>query len=93
MRLPTIKKRVKRTLEETLEMSLAETSLSLRTQNSLEEGNIWTVGDLLQHSRSQLLEIPNVGPKTIQDIYQALELIGLKKPEQQEQPQNQSWAA
>jgi len=79
MRLPTIKTRAKRSLEETLEMALAETTLSLRTLNALENEGIWIVEDLLNRTEAQLLEIDNLGPKSIQEIHKALDLLGLKQ--------------
>ena len=59
-----------------LELSLAEIYLSIRTVNCLEEDNIFTVQDLLQCTRERLLAIPNLGEKTIDVLYAALEKIG-----------------
>lgn len=85
MRLPTIKRRVTRTLEETLELSLAETTLSLRTLNSLESKNIWTVRELVSHTAKELLEIPHLGPKALSEIYAMLETLGLKRQGRKEE--------
>lgn len=86
MRLPTIKRRVTRTLEETLELSLAETTLSLRTLNSLESHNVWTVRELLGHTAAELLAIPHLGPKALNEIYAMLESLGLKRQSRKEEP-------
>jgi DNA-directed RNA polymerase subunit alpha len=59
-----------------LELSLAEIDLSVRTVNCLEEESIFTVQDLLQCTRERLLQIPNLGEKTIETIYAALENLG-----------------
>ncbi len=67
-----------------LELSLAEIDLSVRTINCLEEDKIFTVFDLLQCTRERLLQIPNLGEKTVETVYAALEEIGfyrsLKQP-------------
>lgn len=63
-------------LEEKLEMSTAEIGLSVRTTNCLEERGIFTVQDLLNCTRDDLLAISNFGEKTLEEVYRALEGIG-----------------
>ena len=63
-------------LSERLEMSTAEIGLSVRTTNCLEERGIFTVNDLLNCSREDLLGISNFGEKTLEEVYLALESIG-----------------
>jgi DNA-directed RNA polymerase subunit alpha len=63
-------------LAEKLEMSTAEIGLSVRTTNCLEEKGIFTVHDLLNCTRSDLLSISNFGEKTLEEVYRALEKIG-----------------
>ena len=63
-------------LTERLEMSTAEIGLSVRTTNCLEERGIFTVHDLLQCTRDDLLSISNFGEKTLDEVYKALESIG-----------------
>jgi DNA-directed RNA polymerase subunit alpha len=65
-----------RELTERLEMSTAEIGLSVRTTNCLEERGIFTVGDLLNCTRDDLLSISNFGEKTLEEVYSALEGIG-----------------
>ena len=60
-------------LTERLEMSTAEIGLSVRTTNCLEERGIFTVHDLLQCTREDLLSISNFGEKTLEEVYKALE--------------------
>ena len=62
-------------LSEKLEMSTAEIGLSVRTTNCLEEKGIFTVHDLLNCTRSDLLSISNFGEKTLEEVYKALEKI------------------
>jgi DNA-directed RNA polymerase subunit alpha len=63
-------------LTERLDMSTAEIGLSVRTTNCLEERGIFTVSDLLQCTREDLLSISNFGEKTLEEVYKALESIG-----------------
>lgn len=64
-----------------LEMSLAEIGLSVRTTNCLDEQGIATVGDLLKCRRADLLNIPNFGEKTLEEVLQALERLGFVRIE------------
>jgi DNA-directed RNA polymerase subunit alpha len=63
-------------MAEKLEMSTAEIGLSVRTTNCLEERGIFTVHDLLNCTRSDLLSISNFGEKTLEEVFKALEKIG-----------------
>jgi DNA-directed RNA polymerase subunit alpha len=63
-------------LKEKLDMSTAEIGLSVRTTNCLEERGIFTVLDLLNCTRDDLLGISNFGEKTLEEVYKALERIG-----------------
>ena len=63
-----------------LEMSTAEIGLTVRTTNCLEEKGIFTVQDLLNTPRSELLSISNFGEKTLEEVYRALERIGFFRP-------------
>ena len=64
------------TLEDRLHMSTAEIGLSVRTTNCLEERGIFTVQDLLNSTREDLLKISNFGEKTLEEVFQALESVG-----------------
>ena len=74
-------------LRKRLEMSTAEIGLSVRTTNCLEERGIFTVEDLLNCTRDDLLSISNFGEKTLEEVYKALEGVGFyrsgrRKPEE-----------
>ena len=69
-----------RSLSQRLEMSTAEIGLSVRTTNCLEERGIFTVQDLLNCTRNDLLGISNFGEKTLEEVYTALEEIGFYRP-------------
>jgi len=68
------------TQDEKLEMSTAEIGLSVRTTNCLEERGIFTVRDLLNCTRDDLLSISNFGEKTLEEVYKALEGVGFYRP-------------
>ena len=63
-------------MKDRLEMSTAEIGLTVRTTNCLEEKGIFTVQDLLNCPRDDLLSISNFGEKTLEEVYKALEGIG-----------------
>jgi DNA-directed RNA polymerase subunit alpha len=63
-------------LQARLEMSTAEIGLSVRTTNCLEERGIFTVSDLLNCTREDLLSISNFGEKTLDEVYRSLESVG-----------------
>jgi len=67
-------------MKERLEMSTAEIGLAVRTTNCLEERGIFTVDDLLNCKREDLLSISNFGEKTLEEVYDALERFGFKRP-------------
>jgi len=62
--------------DDRLETPLAETELSVRTVNCLEEQSIFMVRDLLNCTPERLLEIPNFGQKTLETVFDALEKLG-----------------
>jgi len=67
-------------VKDRLEMSTAEIGLAVRTTNCLEEKGVFTVHDLLNCSREDLLSISNFGEKTLEEVYKALEGIGFYRP-------------
>lgn len=66
-----------------LEMSTAEIGLTVRTTNCLEERGIFTVQDLLNCTREDLLDIANFGEKTLDEVFAALEGVGFYRPNRQ----------
>ncbi|MDG2185046.1 MAG: DNA-directed RNA polymerase subunit alpha C-terminal domain-containing protein [Mariniblastus sp.] len=69
-----------RNMLEKLELSTAEIGLTVRTTNCLEERGIFTVRDLLNTTRVELLSISNFGEKTLEEVYRSLEEIGFYRP-------------
>lgn len=58
---------------------LSELGLSVRTQNQLESVGVFTVENLLMLTREQLMDVPNIGAKTVEDIFKALEEFGFHR--------------
>ena len=75
-----------RDLVEKLDLSTAEIGLTVRTTNCLEEKGIFSVRDLLNTTRAELLSISNFGEKTLEEVYKALENIGFHRQSFQNKP-------
>jgi DNA-directed RNA polymerase subunit alpha len=70
--------------EDNLQLSITidELNLSVRSQNGLEKANIKTVGELINRPFSALKEIDNLGDKSVSEIVEAIQTLGLSfKPE------------
>lgn len=67
-------------LEETLDESLANIGLNVRTANMLEEAGILYVRQLASMSRDQLLQIDNLGERTLQECSEALTRLKVAHP-------------
>jgi DNA-directed RNA polymerase subunit alpha len=68
-----------RVMIEKLDLSTAEIGLAVRTTNCLEDRGIFTVKDLLNTTRAELLSISNFGEKTLDEVYRALEAVGFTR--------------
>ena len=68
-------------MDEKMQLSLAEIGLSVRTTNCLDEQGVSTVADVLRCKRSDLLNIPNFGEKTLEEVFDALERLGFVRRE------------
>lgn len=75
-----------RKMRERLDLSTAEIGLAVRTTNCLEEKGIFTVRQLLNSTRDDLLSITNFGEKTLDEVYLALERIGFARPSRRNTP-------
>jgi DNA-directed RNA polymerase subunit alpha len=49
----------------------------VRSSNCLKAENIYLVGDLIQHTETELLRTPNLGRKSLTEIKDALAALGL----------------
>src|ERR1051326_8727737 len=63
-----------------LTQPLADAGLPVRIVNTLEKRGIFLVQDLLRQSRETLLEISNFGDKTLSELTEAIQGMGLETP-------------
>jgi DNA-directed RNA polymerase subunit alpha len=64
-------------LRHKLRMSVNEIELSVRAANCLNNANITTVGELAQKSEAEMLKYRNFGKKSLNEIKQKLQELGL----------------
>jgi DNA-directed RNA polymerase subunit alpha len=70
------------TLTGDMALTIEELNLSVRSYNCLKREGINTVGDLVQKTEPELLDIRNFGQKSIDEVKAKLEELGLElKPE------------
>ena len=71
-----------------LNHSVRELELSIRSENSLMRGGIHTIGDLLQKSRDDLLNIRNLGKKSLTEIEKKITKAGLTLRDNSAEPES-----
>ncbi|MBI4559857.1 MAG: DNA-directed RNA polymerase subunit alpha [Candidatus Hydrogenedentes bacterium] len=64
-------------LQRTLTRPIEELELSVRAANCLKAANIRTIGDLVAHDESEMLQFHNFGKKSLDEIKSILESMGL----------------
>jgi DNA-directed RNA polymerase subunit alpha len=62
---------------EKLQMSVADLELSVRSANCLKEADIKTIGDLISKTEDELLRFRNFGKKSLDEIKEILDSMGL----------------
>ena len=62
----------------TLDMSIDELDLSVRSSNCLHRANINTVQELVQKTESDMMKVRNLGRKSLDEVVQKLAMLGLK---------------
>jgi len=66
-----------KTAEKVLEKKLEDLEITGRTVNSLNAAGIATIGELIQKSKEEILEIKGIGPKSFEDLEKMLNENGL----------------
>ncbi|RMG92070.1 MAG: DNA-directed RNA polymerase subunit alpha [Zetaproteobacteria bacterium] len=66
-----------RALEELLAQPIDHLDLSVRSMNCLKSDDIFRVGDLVQRTEQEMLRTPNFGRKSLMEIKEVLEKMGL----------------
>jgi hypothetical protein len=72
------RRKVAPTRSEILDMRLEMTSIGERTLGWLHRDGVFTIHDLLNKTRSQLMAIPQFGPHCLQECMDALAAVGFK---------------
>lgn len=67
----------KERLRELLERSVDELELSVRSHNCLKNANIRAIGELVQKTESEILKTKNFGRKSLNEIKEILQQMGL----------------
>jgi DNA-directed RNA polymerase subunit alpha len=67
-------------------MPVESLGLSARTLNCLKRASIHKVGEVLERSRSELLRIRNFGEKSLEELDEKLQVVGIKHPGLQSVP-------
>lgn len=64
--------------EKTLEMTIEELDLSVRSFNCLKRAGINTVADLINTSEEDMMKVRNLGRKSLEEVIKKLDDMGLK---------------
>ena len=67
-----------------LEMTIEELELSVRSSNCLKRANINTVEELTEKSEDDMLKVRNLGKKSLDEVKNKLEELGLSLKETDE---------
>ena len=62
--------------EKTLEMTIEELDLSVRSFNCLKRAGINTVEDLTNKTEDEMMKVRNLGRKSLEEVFQKLEELG-----------------
>ncbi|WP_459130064.1 DNA-directed RNA polymerase subunit alpha [Guggenheimella bovis] len=72
------------TKEKVLEMTVEELELSMRSRNCLKRAGINTIEELLSKTEEEMMKVRNLGKKSLAEIKEKLEEIGLSLREKDE---------
>ena len=76
----TDKQRKQEEMHQALELSLAEAGLPVRVVNTMENNGVLQVKDLLEEDGKDLVEMRNLGEKTVREIIKCIHKLGLETP-------------
>ena len=72
------------TNKQTLEMTVEELDLSVRSFNCLKRANIHKVGDLIEKTEDEMMKVRNLGKKSLDEVIQKLAQFGLSLRQEDE---------
>jgi DNA-directed RNA polymerase subunit alpha len=67
-----------------LEMNIDELELSVRSYNCLKRAGINTVAELCNRTSEDMMKVRNLGRKSLEEVLQKLQELGLKLRESEE---------
>ena len=70
--------------QKTLEITIEDLDLSVRSLNCLRRANIHTVGDLTHRTEDDMLKVRNLGRKSLEEVQNKLKDLGLSLKEQED---------
>ena len=73
----TISTPVEEPKDTTLNMTIEELDLSVRSFNCLKRANINTVADLVNKTEDEMIKVRNLGRKSLEEVKQKLQAVGL----------------
>ena len=65
-------------------MTIEELDLSVRAFNCLKRAGINTVSELVQKDQEEMMKVRNLGKKSLEEVEQKLELLGLSLRQSEE---------
>ena len=74
---PTVVEPEDNKVERLLEMTIEELDLSVRAYNCLKRAGINTVNELVQRNQEDMMKVRNLGKKSLEEVEQKLEGLGL----------------
>ena len=80
----TLKAKEKDATKKVLDTSIADLELSVRSTNCLKRASILTVGDLVSKTYKELSKVRNLGSKSLEEIIQKIESLGLSMKNDEE---------
>jgi DNA-directed RNA polymerase subunit alpha len=73
----TVVEKAEGTRDKTLEMTIEELDLSVRSFNCLKRANINTVEDLTNKTEDEMIKVRNLGRKSLEEVIHKLTMMGL----------------
>lgn len=82
--MPKMVEKDETTQEKTLEMTIEDLDLSVRSFNCLKRAGIHTVEDLVNKTESEMMKVRNLGRKSFEEVMQKLASLGYKFPKDED---------
>ncbi len=82
--MPNLVEKEEEKQEKSLEMTIEDLDLSVRSFNCLKRAGIHTVEDLLNKTESEMMKVRNLGRKSFEEVEQKLTSLGYKFPKEED---------